>query len=100
MYTACGIQSVVNFEVEVPEDVAVLHSIHVEDEGNANLLDHLEDAIKFIDDAVGLDGKVLVSLSGFHDEHVCSLFRHPAASRKENSRFQFTLSTSCRLMAT
>jgi hypothetical protein len=57
-----GMQSVVNFDMEVPEGLAQLHSIHVADEEDANLLEHLEDAVDFIDDAVGSAGKVWYGL--------------------------------------
>jgi hypothetical protein len=48
---------VVNFDVEVPECVEQ-HRVSLEDEDEANLLDHLKDAVTFIDHAVGSDGKV------------------------------------------
>ena len=51
-------QSVVNFDVEV-SDAVEQHIIRVEDEEDANLLDHLEDAVDFIDDAIGSNKKVL-----------------------------------------
>jgi dual specificity phosphatase 12 len=53
------LQSVVNFDVAVPDGVTH-HHVSLEDEEDANLLDELEDAVDFIDDAIGEDGKVLV----------------------------------------
>lgn len=52
-------QSVGNFDMVVPETVAKQHSICVEDKHDANMLDHLVGAVEFIDDAIGLNTKVL-----------------------------------------
>lgn len=52
-------QSVVNYEVEPPAGCEHRH-IHIEDTSDANMLDHLEDAVDFIEEATDDDGKVLV----------------------------------------
>lgn len=52
-------QSVVNYDVSPPADCEHMH-IRLEDEADANILDHLEDALDFIDTAVESGGKVLV----------------------------------------
>jgi hypothetical protein len=57
----CSLQSVVNFEVDVPEHVEQ-HNISLEDDDDANLLEHLEHAVEFVDDAIGSDGKVCACL--------------------------------------
>eukprot|EP00892_Ulva_mutabilis_P004666 jgi/Ulvmu1/2571/UM014_0022.1 len=51
--------SVVDFDVEVPDGVDH-HVIKVLDQDDANLLDCLDDAIEFIEEACDDDGKVLV----------------------------------------
>jgi dual specificity phosphatase 12 len=52
-------QSVVNYEVEPPAGCEHRH-IHIEDTNDANLLDHLGDAVDFIQEAADDGGKVLV----------------------------------------
>lgn len=49
----------VDFDVKVPRDVHH-HVVNVLDQDDANLLDSLEDAVDFIEEAVDGDGKVLV----------------------------------------
>lgn len=49
----------VDFDVNVPRDVEQ-HVISVLDQEDANLLDCLEDAVDFIEEAIDDDGKVLV----------------------------------------
>lgn len=49
----------VDFDVEVPDGVAH-HVVKVLDQDDANLLDNLEHAVDFIEEASDEDGKVLV----------------------------------------
>lgn len=53
------LQSVVDFDVKVPCDVDH-HVVNILDQEDANLLDCLEDAVEFIEEAIDDDGKVLV----------------------------------------
>jgi dual specificity phosphatase 12 len=54
------VQSVVNYEVDLPGSVQH-HHIDIADDSSANLLDHLEDALDFVDTAIDEEeGKVLV----------------------------------------
>lgn len=66
----CCLQSVTNFDVEMPKDVAEALSIHVEDEDDANLLGHLKEAVDFISEASEAGGKVRTNL------HMCTQSEH------------------------
>jgi predicted protein tyrosine phosphatase len=52
-------QTILNFDVEASDSFEHLH-IRIEDDDDANVLDQLEDAVEFIEEAIDDDGKVLV----------------------------------------
>ena len=57
---AIHLQSVINYDVKLPSHVCEHVHIRVEDDADANIIDSLEDALEFIEEAIDDGGKVLV----------------------------------------